>query len=77
VLCSGFNKSYGLTFSPVAIPANVSGLGHFSPLSIAPIHKPLFYAKKMKADEDSKSKSSFLASMSHEIRTPMNAKLLK
>ncbi|MDR0301303.1 MAG: response regulator [Treponema sp.] len=28
---------------------------------------------KMRADEDSKSKSSFLASMSHEIRTPMNA----
>jgi signal transduction histidine kinase/CheY-like chemotaxis protein len=32
-----------------------------------------FYAAKMRADEDSKSKSSFLASMSHEIRTPMNA----
>jgi signal transduction histidine kinase/CheY-like chemotaxis protein/HPt (histidine-containing phosphotransfer) domain-containing protein len=30
-------------------------------------------AAKMRADEDSKSKSSFLASMSHEIRTPMNA----
>jgi len=30
-------------------------------------------AAKMHADEDSKSKSSFLASMSHEIRTPMNA----
>jgi signal transduction histidine kinase/CheY-like chemotaxis protein len=29
--------------------------------------------KKMKADEDSKSKSSFLARMSHEMRTPMNA----
>ena len=28
---------------------------------------------KMRADEDSRSKSSFLASMSHEIRTPMNA----
>jgi signal transduction histidine kinase/CheY-like chemotaxis protein len=32
-----------------------------------------FSAAKMRADEDSKSKSSFLASMSHEIRTPMNA----
>ncbi|MDR0455252.1 MAG: response regulator [Treponema sp.] len=32
-----------------------------------------FYAAKMRADEGSKSKSSFLASMSHEIRTPMNA----
>jgi len=32
-----------------------------------------FSAAKMHADEDSKSKSSFLASMSHEIRTPMNA----
>jgi signal transduction histidine kinase/CheY-like chemotaxis protein len=30
-------------------------------------------AAKMRADEGSKSKSSFLASMSHEIRTPMNA----
>ncbi|GHV68249.1 hypothetical protein AGMMS49928_07240 [Spirochaetia bacterium] len=30
-------------------------------------------AAKMKADEDSRSKSSFLARMSHEIRTPMNA----
>jgi len=30
-------------------------------------------AAKMRADEDNKSKSSFLASMSHEIRTPMNA----
>ena len=28
---------------------------------------------KLRADEESKSKSSFLASMSHEIRTPMNA----
>jgi hypothetical protein len=35
MLCSGFNKSYGLTFNPAAIPASVSGLGH-SPLSIAP-----------------------------------------
>jgi len=32
-----------------------------------------FSAAKIRADEDSKSKSSFLASMSHEIRTPMNA----
>ncbi|MDR2943179.1 MAG: response regulator [Treponema sp.] len=32
-----------------------------------------FYAAKMHADEDNRSKSSFLASMSHEIRTPMNA----
>ncbi|MDR0456142.1 MAG: response regulator [Treponema sp.] len=32
-----------------------------------------FSAAKMRADEGSKSKSSFLASMSHEIRTPMNA----
>jgi two-component system, sensor histidine kinase and response regulator len=32
-----------------------------------------FSAAKMHADEDNKSKSSFLASMSHEIRTPMNA----
>ncbi|MDR2717484.1 MAG: response regulator [Treponema sp.] len=32
-----------------------------------------FSAAKMRADKDSKSKSSFLASMSHEIRTPMNA----
>jgi signal transduction histidine kinase/CheY-like chemotaxis protein len=32
-----------------------------------------FSAAKMRADEDSKSKSSFLANMSHEIRTPMNA----
>jgi two-component system, sensor histidine kinase and response regulator len=32
-----------------------------------------FSAAKMHADQDSKSKSSFLASMSHEIRTPMNA----
>jgi signal transduction histidine kinase/CheY-like chemotaxis protein len=30
-------------------------------------------AAKMKADENSLSKSSFLANMSHEIRTPMNA----
>jgi signal transduction histidine kinase/CheY-like chemotaxis protein len=30
-------------------------------------------AAKMKADEDSRSKSTFLAKMSHEIRTPMNA----
>ena len=30
-------------------------------------------AAKMRADEESKSKSSFLASMSHEIRTPLNA----
>ncbi|GHV95758.1 hypothetical protein AGMMS50293_20780 [Spirochaetia bacterium] len=30
-------------------------------------------AAKMKADEDSRAKSSFLARMSHEIRTPMNA----
>jgi len=30
-------------------------------------------AAKMRADEENKSKSSFLASMSHEIRTPMNA----
>jgi signal transduction histidine kinase/CheY-like chemotaxis protein len=30
-------------------------------------------AAKMKADEDSLSKSTFLAKMSHEIRTPMNA----
>jgi signal transduction histidine kinase/FixJ family two-component response regulator/HPt (histidine-containing phosphotransfer) domain-containing protein len=30
-------------------------------------------AAKMRADEESKFKSSFLASMSHEIRTPMNA----
>jgi signal transduction histidine kinase/CheY-like chemotaxis protein/HPt (histidine-containing phosphotransfer) domain-containing protein len=28
---------------------------------------------KMRADQESKSKSTFLASMSHEIRTPMNA----
>ncbi|MCL2231661.1 MAG: ATP-binding protein [Treponema sp.] len=28
---------------------------------------------KMRADEESKAKSSFLARMSHEIRTPMNA----
>jgi len=28
---------------------------------------------KMRADEESRSKSSFLANMSHEIRTPMNA----
>ena len=28
---------------------------------------------KMRADEENKSKSSFLASMSHEIRTPINA----
>jgi len=32
-----------------------------------------FSVAKMRADEDNKSKSSFLASMSHEIRTPMNA----
>jgi signal transduction histidine kinase/CheY-like chemotaxis protein len=32
-----------------------------------------FSAAKMHADQDNKSKSSFLASMSHEIRTPMNA----
>jgi len=32
-----------------------------------------FSAAKIRADEDNKSKSSFLASMSHEIRTPMNA----
>jgi len=32
-----------------------------------------FSAAKARADEDNKSKSSFLASMSHEIRTPMNA----
>jgi signal transduction histidine kinase/response regulator of citrate/malate metabolism/HPt (histidine-containing phosphotransfer) domain-containing protein len=30
-------------------------------------------AAKMKADEESRSKTSFLARMSHEIRTPMNA----
>ena len=30
-------------------------------------------AEKTRASEESKSKSSFLASMSHEIRTPMNA----
>jgi signal transduction histidine kinase/CheY-like chemotaxis protein len=30
-------------------------------------------AARLRADEDSKSKSSFLANMSHEIRTPMNA----
>jgi signal transduction histidine kinase/ActR/RegA family two-component response regulator len=30
-------------------------------------------AAKMRSDDESKSKSSFLASMSHEIRTPMNA----
>jgi signal transduction histidine kinase/HPt (histidine-containing phosphotransfer) domain-containing protein/ActR/RegA family two-component response regulator len=30
-------------------------------------------AAKMHSDEESKSKSSFLARMSHEIRTPMNA----
>ena len=30
-------------------------------------------AAKMRADKESKNKSSFLASMSHEIRTPMNA----
>ena len=30
-------------------------------------------AARMRADEESKSKSSFLANMSHEIRTPMNA----
>ena len=30
-------------------------------------------AAKLRSDEESKSKSSFLASMSHEIRTPMNA----
>ncbi|MDR0929530.1 MAG: response regulator [Oscillospiraceae bacterium] len=29
--------------------------------------------KKMRADDESKSKSSFLARMSHEIRTPINA----
>ncbi|MDR0457077.1 MAG: response regulator [Treponema sp.] len=32
-----------------------------------------FSAAKMRADENNKSKSTFLASMSHEIRTPMNA----
>jgi len=31
------------------------------------------YIARMRADEESKAKSSFLASMSHEIRTPMNA----
>ena len=30
-------------------------------------------AEKMRSDEESRSKSSFLARMSHEIRTPMNA----
>jgi signal transduction histidine kinase/CheY-like chemotaxis protein len=30
-------------------------------------------AEKLKSDEESKSKSNFLARMSHEIRTPMNA----
>jgi signal transduction histidine kinase/HPt (histidine-containing phosphotransfer) domain-containing protein/ActR/RegA family two-component response regulator len=30
-------------------------------------------AAKVRADEDNKSKSSFLANLSHEIRTPMNA----
>jgi signal transduction histidine kinase/CheY-like chemotaxis protein len=30
-------------------------------------------AARMKADEDNRSKSTFLAKMSHEIRTPMNA----
>ena len=30
-------------------------------------------AAKVRSDEESKAKSSFLASMSHEIRTPMNA----
>ena len=30
-------------------------------------------AAKMRSDEESKAKSSFLASVSHEIRTPMNA----
>jgi signal transduction histidine kinase/CheY-like chemotaxis protein len=30
-------------------------------------------AAKLKSDEESKSKSNFLARMSHEIRTPMNA----
>jgi len=32
-----------------------------------------FSAEKMKSEEDSKAKSSFLAMMSHEMRTPMNA----
>ena len=32
-----------------------------------------FSATKLRSDEESKSKSSFLAQMSHEIRTPMNA----
>jgi CheY-like chemotaxis protein/nitrogen-specific signal transduction histidine kinase len=31
------------------------------------------FIAKVRADEDSRSKSSFLANMSHEIRTPMNA----
>jgi len=32
-----------------------------------------FHTDKMRSEEESRSKSSFLARMSHEIRTPMNA----
>jgi signal transduction histidine kinase/CheY-like chemotaxis protein len=50
----------------------LSALGIVSMIILGHILIRLF-AEKIHSDEESKSKSSFLARMSHEIRTPMNA----
>ena len=63
-----FDFYHDLYFSAIILIA----LGLLLSVLLAFIQIRLSIAK-MKSDEESKSKSSFLASMSHEIRTPINA----
>ncbi|MDR2589087.1 MAG: response regulator [Spirochaetales bacterium] len=76
-LASGWYVGIVTPYSEFYYDLNLSALiltflGFFLSLGLCYILLRLS-AAKLRADEESKSKSSFLARMSHEIRTPMNA----
>jgi len=69
----GIVTPYSRFYSDLYTSARIlAALGFVLALSLCFILLRLSAAKE-RASEESKSKSSFLASMSHEIRTPMNA----
>ncbi len=62
--------SYMQSVRSLAVVITVLGFVMASILSIIVVHTRV---QKMKSEEESHSKSNFLARMSHEMRTPMNA----